>query len=243
MNIIVSVLAMASLIAGAALDVAPRGTIYDSLPENYTMGEVTWTLPLVEGGQTYTFYGDIQSVVAQVNIERAKLGIAPLRVLSILLSEWKEPAKAENPVHMQITKQHVNRFVYARDNNPTASPASSVANKRTFTETKCKTGLSDEANQNRIKEGIGYLQDLKDAKCGMNGPNQCGRISCSWGAAIVWCNENDHWVEYDCSSFADYAIYVVRNCSFLSDRYWNQAVWGTAYDSDNFNVQVGYSKC
>ncbi|KAI0166046.1 hypothetical protein GGR57DRAFT_496321 [Xylariaceae sp. FL1272] len=75
------------------------------------MGEVAWALPIVEGGQDYTFYGDIQSVIVQLNGERVTQGIAPLGVRKKHLSpslqppfQWvflsskrSEPAKGEKP--------------------------------------------------------------------------------------------------------------------------------------------------
>ncbi|KAI0157474.1 hypothetical protein GGR57DRAFT_511048 [Xylariaceae sp. FL1272] len=43
-----------------------------------TLSTITWTLPIVEGGENYEFSGTVEEVVAQVNSKRAELGIEPL---------------------------------------------------------------------------------------------------------------------------------------------------------------------
>lgn len=47
------------------------------------------------------------------------------------------------------------------------------------------------ANQDRIKQGIEYLLRLPadDRPTNGPGPGKCGRVSCSYNAAIWWCND------------------------------------------------------
>ncbi|BCS21727.1 uncharacterized protein APUU_22159A [Aspergillus puulaauensis] len=46
------------------------------------------------------------------------------------------------------------------------------------------------ATTNRIQEGISYLRKVKGEP--QLSPYDCGRVSCSWHSAIVWCNDSPH---------------------------------------------------
>ncbi|KAI0160774.1 hypothetical protein GGR57DRAFT_519663 [Xylariaceae sp. FL1272] len=74
-----AILTIASLVAGAVMEMLPQGmTIHNSLPDNYTISEITWTMPIVEGGQHYTFHGTVQEVFAQVNELRIQQNLDPM---------------------------------------------------------------------------------------------------------------------------------------------------------------------
>ncbi len=45
------------------------------------------------------------------------------------------------------------------------------------------------AEKFRIEEGIRYLRGLPAAPRNGPGPGYCGRVSCSYGSAIYWCND------------------------------------------------------
>ncbi|EAU32469.1 predicted protein [Aspergillus terreus NIH2624] len=45
------------------------------------------------------------------------------------------------------------------------------------------------ANLKLIKEGIAYLYGVRGKPTIGPGPGKCGRVSCSWSAAIWWCND------------------------------------------------------
>ncbi|KAH9904833.1 hypothetical protein F4778DRAFT_780009 [Xylariomycetidae sp. FL2044] len=80
---------------------------------------------------------------------------------------------------------------------------------------QCNTGGFYSAIAHRIEQGINYLRALPpDAMCG-NMPHACGRISCSYDAAIWACNDNDHDVTYPCRVFAEYAAEVYNECTEL----------------------------
>lgn len=44
-------------------------------------------------------------------------------------------------------------------------------------------------SKDRIQEGINYLRRLNGAPRNGPGPSNCGRVSCSYNAAIWWCND------------------------------------------------------
>jgi hypothetical protein len=45
------------------------------------------------------------------------------------------------------------------------------------------------ADKGRIQEGISYLRTVPAAPRNGPGPGACGRVSCSYNAAIYWCND------------------------------------------------------
>lgn len=45
------------------------------------------------------------------------------------------------------------------------------------------------ANGNRIQDGINYLMGVGGQPSNGPGPGACGRVSCSYDAAIWWCND------------------------------------------------------
>ncbi|KAI1262862.1 hypothetical protein F5Y18DRAFT_429733 [Xylariaceae sp. FL1019] len=206
-----AIFAFASLIAGAALDVLPEGmTIRSSLPDNYTISDITWTMPIVEGGQNYTFKGTVQEVFTQVNNLRVQQNLQPL----------------PDPLA---------KF------NTTSIPAD--VSSRSFAKTICKVGLKDYTPLVRVQQGIEYLKDLKGTCTNGAGPGNCGRISCSWTAAIYWCNDNDHPVTYDCSHFAETAQHVLSDCHYTFNGGKTIYTWGQAFDTESFNVLVGADNC
>ncbi|KAI0153103.1 hypothetical protein GGR57DRAFT_156232 [Xylariaceae sp. FL1272] len=203
MNIFLSFI-LASLAMCAVLNQVPPEAIRRGLPDGYSLADVTWTVPIVEGGADHTFNGTVQEVFAQINHARAQQGLDPL-------------------------------------DDPTVNSTERVDIKRSYDKTLCNVGLTASADEWRIYQGIEYLQGVK-GRCGMTGPRVCGRISCSWDAAIFWCNDNNGYSEYDCSKFADYAQKVNDNCWFLPKQGQRQA-WGQAFDTEKFNVMCGYDKC
>ncbi|KAI1332852.1 hypothetical protein F5Y16DRAFT_407446 [Xylariaceae sp. FL0255] len=210
---------LASLVASAAIDGLPEGTsIRRSLPSNYTISEIKWTIPITNGGPNHTLYGTVQDVFAQINVLRAKQDLNP----------YADP--------LNETLPHINS---ANDDGDDA-----LLERRTYSKTICNVGLSGPANYNRIEQGVTYLQKVK-GRCGNGpGPGNCGRISCSYDAAIYWCNDNNYYVEYDCSSFAYYANWGAMYCSSdPGDPNSNTKTWGQVFDTENFNVLVGHDSC
>lgn len=55
--------------------------------------------------------------------------------------------------------------------------------------TTIKCGNWPSADRGRIHEGIAYLRALTAAPRMPPGPGACYRVSCSYGAAIYWCND------------------------------------------------------
>ncbi|ROV93349.1 hypothetical protein VSDG_06889 [Cytospora chrysosperma] len=60
-----------------------------------------------------------------------------------------------------------------------------------------KCWIWPEANEYWIGQGIDYLNEVPGKPSNGPGPGECGRVSCSWSAAIWWCNDNNHQYELD----------------------------------------------
>ncbi|KAI0179612.1 hypothetical protein GGR52DRAFT_206298 [Hypoxylon sp. FL1284] len=92
----------------------------------------------------------------------------------------------------------------------------------------------------RIADGIEYLKG-KSGQCHIGpGPRFCSRISCSFSSAIFWCNDNDSDLWIDCGLWAQYAQNVVDACT-IDDA--SQHVKGQQFDTDNWNIIVGFTMC
>lgn len=55
----------------------------------------------------------------------------------------------------------------------------------------------DPAVYTTILNGINYLKTLPSRPSVPPGPDACTRISCQWGSAIWWCNDNDERKDLD----------------------------------------------
>ncbi|KAI0157469.1 hypothetical protein GGR57DRAFT_501085 [Xylariaceae sp. FL1272] len=214
MRIFAALLTVASLRCTQGASLPPEAlSVRNGLPPNHTLSTISWTLPIVEGGEEYTFNGTIEEVFAQVNDERAKQGLGPL----------DDPLS--NSTH--IEEMGVGNLIQDRS----------------LTRTECKVGLLGAAASEKIQSGIKYLGKLKTKCRNGAGPGNCGRISCSWNSAIYWCNDKSVDSEnYDCSSFAPYAQAIFDECSYRVGLDLD-LVWGQAWDTDNFRVIIGLDHC
>ncbi|CCC11053.1 hypothetical protein SMACR_03760 [Sordaria macrospora] len=98
--------------------------------------------------------------------------------------------------------------------------------------------------QKRIEQGIITLAGIIDGKpknqpFSGDGPYaNCGRVSCSYGAAIYWCNMNNYELELDSyKQIADAAKQVVELCS-VDDK-----VAGSVLMEGNWRVVVANAGC
>ncbi|KAK4194376.1 hypothetical protein QBC40DRAFT_188319 [Triangularia verruculosa] len=77
----------------------------------------------------------------------------------------------------------------------------------------CNVEGDQDADQGAIWEGIEYLRKLNDTAKNGPGPDNCGRVSCSWNSAIVWCNNNNFEKELRWNDIADASAYVILKCA------------------------------
>jgi hypothetical protein len=75
---------------------------------------------------------------------------------------------------------------------PTAATAATAAGASTAAAPliwRIKCGGYHSANIRRIKDGINYLNNITGQPRNGPGPNNCGRVSCSYNSSIWWCND------------------------------------------------------
>ncbi|KAF1810898.1 hypothetical protein P152DRAFT_483602 [Eremomyces bilateralis CBS 781.70] len=107
------------------------------------------------------------------------------------------------------------------------------------------------AQVGRIWQGISYLKSLPGGgTCGIDaGPAHCVRISCSWDSGIFLCNDNPWPIAPNCAYLATYAEDIVLSCPYSDEcqpgaaAFCNEFVNGQRFDTDNYNVIVGWSGC
>ncbi|KAK0659699.1 hypothetical protein QBC41DRAFT_341314 [Cercophora samala] len=89
----------------------------------------------------------------------------------------------------------------------------------------------------RVQEGIDYLHKLSGTP--ENGANSCGRVSCSYDAAIIWCNNTTEPMKTTWEKIAKGAQFLVDHCPTEDDR----GVEGRARYSDHWEVRVYADSC
>lgn len=102
--------------------------------------------------------------------------------------------------------------------------------------------LKGGANLQRMYEQIYYLENV-GAMCGVQA-RTCARISCSWGAAIHLCNDNDYHIERDCWWLAGFAYDILDQCAIVIDDIDDVgSVNGQEFDTDHYNIVLSTSNC
>ncbi|KAK1830951.1 hypothetical protein QBC39DRAFT_408947 [Podospora conica] len=103
----------------------------------------------------------------------------------------------------------------------------------------------EKARTVRINDGIKYLKGLGGSAHLGAGPGRCSRVSCSYNAAIWWCNDNTGEKRINWSLLATAAERVVSRCETCHTA--NNApeclVKGQAFYADNWNVIVRGDSC
>ncbi|KAH7234329.1 hypothetical protein B0J15DRAFT_538988 [Fusarium solani] len=107
-------------------------------------------------------------------------------------------------------------------------------------------GRWPECHPNPIRRGIEYLRYVQGRPRNGPGPGNCGRVSCSYNAAIWWCNDNTSAKTLaGFGSIADGAEYIVDNCMrwhWVKGGYVS-AVAGQVFHKTKWNVIVRKDKC
>ncbi|KAI0489664.1 hypothetical protein F4859DRAFT_509250 [Xylaria cf. heliscus] len=93
-----------------------------------------------------------------------------------------------------------------------------------------------------IREGIAYLHNIHGNCTNGPGPGNCGRVSCSYGSGIWFCNDNPYPMSVPCSMFGDLAWDIVEKC-YAFGNFPTDSVYGQAFDPANWNVIVAGTNC
>ncbi|RYO81145.1 hypothetical protein DL766_006791 [Monosporascus sp. MC13-8B] len=205
-----------SALAAAIVQTTPRGiSIHNVLPEGYATINITWKgFESVHGFEGIAAGQTFGGSIQDVTRQLKKFG-DPERVFPSMKRGCDIAVDKEPP----------------SDNR----------------EVTCRSGGGGPVSQKTINDGISYLKSLPDdLRCGNQPPEPgkgaCGRISCSYHAAIWWCNHNTHTVKFKCNLFAKYAQNLVDKCSYPLGK--SYTVQGQDYDRDfAINTVVGWDEC
>ncbi|KAI1848080.1 hypothetical protein JX265_013888 [Neoarthrinium moseri] len=127
---------------------------------------------------------------------------------------------------------------------PFNPPAAGQGNTDTYV--NCNEG-SGQTSVGRIGEGIAYLRskpgDCRAAARPAEQLRSCGRVSCSYNAAIQLCSTatNDIWMP--CATIGDYAQIILNHCTQPGIIASDALVQGTKHDPTGMFVEVGDDSC
>ncbi|KAJ5747689.1 uncharacterized protein N7511_009385 [Penicillium nucicola] len=93
-----------------------------------------------------------------------------------------------------------------------------------------------------VNQGITYLRKLNGNPRAAAGPSSCARVSCSYKAAIYWCNDSKSKKTLNSfGSIADGAKYINTKCVLGSGL--SRYTAGQVFHKSNWNVIVQEDKC
>ncbi|KAK4199942.1 hypothetical protein QBC40DRAFT_175094 [Triangularia verruculosa] len=207
------------ILTGRALLTIPLAVFAADPLSNYTMTEIQWDMPITPGdlsSDTVTVTGTVEDAIAQ---------------MEALYPGWNQTFQSQLPPLVGDPGQD--------DGREEDTVLYSVAEKP-------ESVLCDiegrNANRYYIDAGIRYLRGLEGTTKPKNGPGpgNCGCVSCSWNAAIFWCNDSDSDKEVTWGGIADGAQVVNDKCKFNPK---NMYVRGQVSYKGSWNVVVRRDPC
>ncbi|KAG6056029.1 hypothetical protein E4U17_002564 [Claviceps sp. LM77 group G4] len=97
------------------------------------------------------------------------------------------------------------------------------------------------AGSAQIKEGLDYLSKISAKPKIGPGPGKCSRVSCSYHAAIWWCNDKSTGLELDSfKEIVSSATSILDHCTYYGATF--DLVGGQAFMPDHWNVIIREDK-
>jgi hypothetical protein len=123
---------------------------------------------------------------------------APIEGYGVVVPEWEIQLTPDSaPVVLNGTIEQVYDQLLAIDPSSAASfvdkrderPLTTRFHKRSVFASHSCFGRWPVADYFGIEDGITHLRKVSGQPRNGPGPGNCGRVSCSWGNAIWWCND------------------------------------------------------
>ncbi|KAF3769311.1 hypothetical protein M406DRAFT_75793 [Cryphonectria parasitica EP155] len=136
----------------------------------------------------------------------------------------------------------VNAITTALFANHTSSAIPGIHDDATYTPINhfCNVAGWGRCSVDRLYQGIAYLDGVPGQPSNGPGPGTCGRVSCSYSAAIFWCNDNMETKVLDSfGSIGDGVERIIDVCSVGS----RALVDGQQFFSDGWNAIARYDAC
>lgn len=137
------------------------------------------------------------STAAAVGSATADLAVDPFAAYGVEELEWEFPTPDSGSVVVKGTIEQA--LTQLSENHPevvpftsaTSNDVASLAKRSDFHNARfnCDWGQYGNVYRIGIEKGIEYLRNLNGRPRNGPGPGNCGRVSCSYGNAIHWCND------------------------------------------------------
>ncbi|KAJ0268716.1 hypothetical protein COL940_013136 [Colletotrichum noveboracense] len=121
---------------------------------------------------------------------------APIPGYEVYVPEWEVQVTPGGPtiilngtVEEVVDKLHEINPDYEGFLNSTMEQSAGLQKRTDFSGTQVFCGNFGAAERDRFFAGIGYLRGVGGRPSNGAGPGNCGRVSCSWRAAVWWCND------------------------------------------------------
>ncbi|KAI7779047.1 hypothetical protein LA080_001393 [Diaporthe eres] len=197
---------------------APVSDNLDDALANYTIADLEWIVP-ISPDRNDTVIGTIQDVANH-------LAIVDPEGFAAVNESINEAVNAPSPGRSSVS--------YTSSDSPGEYDP---------TDYSCNP-FHDFVSGLRIKYGVEYLRKVKGTPGQGPGPSSCGRVSCSYDAAIFWCNDNSEGLVLDSfGRIADGAQDLITDCCFIQDDGSYGVFNGVQRFGGNWNVVVQKTSC
>lgn len=204
--------AMVEATAAVPSEFPARGHALDG----FTIGPLTWTGPVVDGGINYTFSG-----TAEV---RSSLAPEKTSTDSFVLQE----------IYNQILKVNPDFLIRTPIAYRTSEP-----DEGTNVDVNCDPHEDwDSASVQQLKKEANWLKSLGDRQCNA-GVDGCARVSCSYNTAVYLCNLRDYDWGPSCNEVADHVLAIADMCEAWDDETDSSRAKGTITKNGDYRVWAG----
>ncbi|KAK4231877.1 hypothetical protein QBC38DRAFT_450731 [Podospora fimiseda] len=185
------------------------------VPEGFTVVDLEWTVETTPGGPTVTLNGTVEQVHDKL------LEINP---------NWDQDFA---PI---IAKRNAEAAAAAaQDTTPAGSNA---LTKRDWTVCGEAGHGHGGASMGAIETGVAYLRTLAGQAQRGPGPRSCGQVSCSWHAAIWYCNNNSYTKYMPWVHIANAGQVLLDSCSYFDWAVLGYRTRGERWHDDGWFVIV-----
>ncbi|KAE9966008.1 hypothetical protein BLS_007273 [Venturia inaequalis] len=216
-----------TLLAGTFLVAITQVIAKPSPIPGYEIGPVTWTIPNGTDGTFIKLQGTIQEVDAQLTRDH------PHIKRDLVFDNSTDPVNAASDVS-----------VVQAAGGPRGVPSQDWREHAWCPEPGC-CGYADwkRANAYHILAGIDYLKKFKN-EIGVEGPNRCGRVSCSYDSAIFMCNDHRTYLPVKNGKPLSVGAHkLAANCWWTEPGSYPpySAILGQLFSDDNDKGELGYN--
>ncbi|QDS75117.1 hypothetical protein FKW77_007416 [Venturia effusa] len=197
---------------------------------DYTTVEPSWSLEVTPGGPRMNVSGTIQEAIAKV-VEVNPSWEEQFNFTTDPIANFTTGATSNDTTTVKPVRFNL-EFLGSQD------PRSGTP---FYSEPICTAGAFGAARYDAIIEGIKYLNGINHQASIPPGPQKCSRVSCSWGSAILWCNDQAAGLSFDSFERIVQGAWLVLNS--CANAWPAHKIAGQAFNPDGWNVLVRDADC